>query len=188
VKFLWQGGITIKSTPHDPTGHSPSPENPREDIFPSLVRSCVTLARGTILCNQHPSAKTRRKESHFVWERAARESNARHVRAVTPDPENRLFILCLPSVVYQPDSLGASAHSVVVVAAAAPVSQLAGWASLHSPPVAAGKPAGAASQSPAPWAKPDSMAATPSSSTPGSFSSSTFSSASASGSRSAENR
>jgi hypothetical protein len=58
-------------------------------------------------------------------------------------------------------------------------------ASAHSaPPAAVGKPAGAASQSPV-AAKPDSMAATPSSSTPGSFSSSTFSSCSASGSRSA---
>jgi hypothetical protein len=34
VKFLWQGGITIKSIPHDPTGHSPSPAEPERISFP----------------------------------------------------------------------------------------------------------------------------------------------------------
>jgi hypothetical protein len=120
-------------------------------------------------------------------ESSQKRDNAPCIRAVTPDPKKSPFLFCVPSLVYQPDSLGASAaHSVV--AAAAPVSQVTGAASLHSVAAAAGKPApGAASQSPAPAVgKPDSMATGPTSSTSGSFSSSTFSSASASGSRSAQ--
>ncbi len=103
-------------------------------------------------------------------------------------PRNSPFYFA-PPLVYQPDVslVAVSAHSVVAAGAAAPDSQLAGWVSAQSPPVAAGKAAGAASQSPAPVAKPVSTATT-SSSAPTTFSSSTFSSASASGSRSANSQ
>jgi hypothetical protein len=41
VKFLWQGGITIKSIPHDPTGHSPSPAELRQRGYLSLISAVM---------------------------------------------------------------------------------------------------------------------------------------------------
>lgn len=86
MKFLWQGGITIKSTPHDPTGHSPSLAEPGRISFPHQCGHVLPWPKGR----------------YVVASRAEMGSHCEKVdvRADTPDPENCLFICafsCLPA-------------------------------------------------------------------------------------------